>query len=89
MSTERCASCGDEIPEGKMICKRCEARTLAPLPDTIVGVPFDEAVKVLTLYKAGVPYTSKEYILGFEDGYKRARADLEEAWEKWMKTSRI
>lgn len=27
--TERCVSCGEEIPEGRMVCHKCEIRKCA------------------------------------------------------------
>lgn len=47
-------------------------------------IPLDEAIKVLMIYKDKSFIPSKDYVDGFDDGYKKAQTDFESGLKKAM-----
>lgn len=59
---------------------------------SICGVPVEEAVKVLTIYRQSLLYdfegeSNKAWVRGFEIGYNQAIREMRESLERSLKIS--
>ena len=83
--TEHCVCCGRYIPEGSLVCSRCASIEGKSQVRFIAGVPIEDAIAVLTLYRNGIPCPNKDYFSGFKAGYARCMEDQQGVINKLVK----